>query len=427
MIRTTFTLGSVLAIGLMAVGYTRFVEIVMTASHFDERAAREASEAAPVIVLSLYFTYVVSLLTAIFQGLRNFLVPSVASAMGSAVGVLILLLTEETLGASAIAFGYLANVISVSTILWFILARDGRFLCFGWSRFDNATKVLKLVPPLLLNQLAAAIVMLYPNYAASALDGGDLTAIMYARRIFEILPVLIIVPAVTALGPMLSDLLANSTADKAESRLQQISAVLYAALVPVTVFILIYADDLMALAYGRGAYGAERVGFTADNLRLYMLGLIALGSNAVITRALVATQNVKVAYVSVAFSVTPAVFLPLFTEMGVSNIGRLGVASGYTAYLLLIHQPLGYWIWRKTYGQFSLRRQFTCIIRLGIISAVAAVTSFLVTYLCSASTIGHVLIAGLVFSCAYTAIHYFLATEEYMLLKTALRRNYVNA
>jgi putative peptidoglycan lipid II flippase len=426
MIRTTFTFGSSIAVCFIAIGHIYFVDIIIAASHFDERVVREARDISPVIVLGLYFTYVVSLLTVIFQGLRNFLIPSLASAIGAMIGLGILLISAEEFGASAIALGYLANMIAVATIMWVILARHGRVLFFGLSRFASMSKVLKLVPPVILNQLAAVIVILYPNYAASALDGGDLTAIMYARRIFEILPALIIIPIVTALAPMLSELLTNSRESIVEDRLQKISALLYSGLVPITAFVWLCADELMTIIYGRGAYNLERVAFTADNLRVYMLGLVALGSNAVITRALVASQNIKAAYISLLLAVAPALCVPLFTEMGVNYIGRLGVASGYLAYLLIVHQPLGYWIWKKNLGEFSMRRQLLSIGRPCIISFGAAAVAQFATRLINLSALEHVFFVSILFFGFYAVIHYLLATEEYALARSTLRRIFFN-
>lgn len=426
MIRTTFTMGSSITACFIIVGHVYFVDIVIATSHFDERVVREAKYLAPVIVLSIYFTYAASLLTVIFQGLRNFLVPSLVSVAGAIVGLGILLFTGEEIGASALAFGYLGNMIVVTTVMWVILALDGRLLYFGLSRFDSMGKVLQLLPPLLLNQLAAIIAILYPNYAASALDGGDLTAIMYARRIFEVLPGLIIIPIVTALAPMLSGLFANSRENLIENRLQEISALLYAGLVPITVFVLLGADELMTIIYGRGAFKFEQVGFTADNLRIYMLGLVALGSNSIITRTLVASQNVKVAYLSLLLAVAPALCIPFFTEIGVRFIGRLGVASGYLAYLLIVHQALGYWIWRKTLGEFSMRRQLLSIGKPCVISIGATVVTVLSTRIIRLPALEHVILSVILFFGAYAMIHHLLKTNEYTFIRKMLRRRQLN-
>lgn len=417
---SVFTVSSILLVLVMSVGYFGFVDGLVAISHFTRPDIEHVHVIAPILVISLYAAYVADLLGAVFRGYRNFLIPNIASAAGAAMGLGVYFLASDARGPVTITLAYLTVWFAQAVILWLALLRYKKVLWFRLNRFHSSGTVLRLIPPLLLNQVSMVIVLLYPNYVASGLEGGDLTALTYARRVFDLVPGLLILPIVTAMAPMLSDLVANGQGAVTGRRIHKVNSLLLASVLPLSVFVLFHADLVVAVTFGSKAYGEAHQALTADAMRWYFVGLVALASNAVVTRALVMTQSVRAAYVSLVFAIAPALGVPVLVKVGVDYMGSIGVAVGYTAYLVLVHQMLGYAVWRKTLGGFEIQTELLAIGRPILFSCLAGALSFAAGTLMNLPSVLQLLAIGAVYVACYIGLHAAAHTDEYGLVTNRL-------
>jgi putative peptidoglycan lipid II flippase len=420
MVCSIFTISSIILFFVMLIGYIGFIEGLITLSHFTRPAVEHIGGIGLIMILSLYMAYLADLLGTVFRGYRNFLIPNIANAAGTGTGLGVYFLASDAMGPVTIAMAYLTVWSVQALILWLALLRYRKILWFRLARFSNVGIVLRLIPPLLLNQVSAMIVLLYPNYVASGLEGGDLTALTYARRVFDLIPGLFILPLVTAMAPLLSDLVADMQGTAACRRIHQVNAILFSTVLPLTIFVVFYADLIVAVIFGSKAYTQFHQELTADAMRWYFVGLMAFASNAVITRALVMTQNVRIAYVSLVFAIAPAVGIPVLVKLGVNYLGSVGVAVGYTAYLVLVHQMLGYAVWRKTFGGFEIRTELLAIGRPILFSCIAGALSFTLCTLLSFPSPVQLLAVGILYVLCYVGLHAAAHTDEYEMVKSRI-------
>lgn len=410
---------------IMLLGCLGFVSGLSVISHFQPSDIARVRAIAPVLALALLACYTADLLTAIYRGYRNFLMPNIAMTAGSACGLGLYLFAGHILGPEAIAIVFCVSWVVQAIIMWLLLLRHKKILWFRLRRFENQSTIIKLVPPLLLNQLGAIVVMLFPNFVASGLEDGALTALTYARRLFDLVPALLILPIANALAPMLSDMIAKSSNAGAGVQVQKTSAFLLSCTIPISVFVLYHAQLLTIVLFGSRNYGATHQALTADAMRWFMLGLMTLATNAIITRAIMMTQNVRAAYVSLVLSIAATLGIPLCIKLAVAHMGSVGVAAGNTFYLVLVHQILGYLILAKMLGGFDIVGEAKAITKPALFASVAGAVSVLPVLLNGWPQIVQLLLSSAVFMGGYAAIHAASGSWEYRMIMEKIRSSRV--
>lgn len=422
MVCTFLTIASTLIGVLSILVYILFKNHIGTISKFEGIGEENIKILALIVSVTLFASYLADFLSTLFRGYRNYLIPNVAIILSSLIGLLSLILTTNILGAISIAFSFLVMQITQLIFLFGFFIQKKRIIEFHMRGIYDLTNTFKLIPPYLIGQVAAAIVVLFPNYLLTGFDGGALTAITYARRIFELVPALIVMPIISALTPNFNDIIRGEKKSEITKMLSDVSSVLYSILIPISIFILINSNEVVSISLGWKNYSLIEQNLTAEAMNWYFLALFVLGSNAVITKALAMTQNVRLAYTMLVFAVAPAVGVPLFTAVGMDIFGVTGVATGYAIYMLSIHFFIGYYFVGKIFNKFSLRNEAASMLRPFFYSLLAGgVASVVGDFFFIVPPLNLIIFACL-YLCCYVSLHIINDTYEFNLFKNKIMR-----
>ncbi|MFA5653421.1 MAG: lipid II flippase MurJ, partial [Desulfomonilia bacterium] len=101
--------------------------------------------------------------------------------------------------------------------------------------------------------------------------------------------------------------------------------------IPATIGIIALAEPIFAVLFMRGAFGPEDVAASAQALRMYALGLCAVGVSRVLTQTLYAMQQanrvVRTAWISLAVNVLlSAALMPFLKHAGIALASSISVA-----------------------------------------------------------------------------------------------------
>ena len=188
---------------------------------------------------------------------------------------------------------------------------------------------------------------------ASLLSTGSVAYLYYANRIVE-LPLGLFAFAVSnVMLPSLSA--AHARADHQALRAltgESLIAVLLFT-IPATIGIIALAEPIFAVLFMRGAFGPEDVTASAQALRMYALGLCAVGVSRVLTQTLYAMQQanrvVRTAWISLAVNaLLSAALMPFLKHAGIALASSISVAVQMVMlYRILTRQgitlPPGIW------------------------------------------------------------------------------------
>lgn len=160
--------------------------------------------------------------------------------------------------------------------LWLLLAVGGKLRLFAPFHFEPGALAAfsALALPLLGGDLIANANLLVDQSMATQLASGGVSTLRYAYRINDLPLQLIVIAISKAILPFLSD--QASAGDMAGMRrlFGQTLASLGLVVFPAMAFVLLFADDIVAVLLRRGAFDAEAARRTALTLRYYTAGLL---------------------------------------------------------------------------------------------------------------------------------------------------------
>jgi len=147
--------------------------------------------------------------------------------------------------------------------------------------------------------------------------------------------------------------------------------------VPITAISVAMSDDIVRLAYGRGAFGEDSVKITAGAFLFFVIGVLTFGLRDLLSRAFHAMQDTK----------TP--FRVTLVGLGLNTLldwvlGRLmginGLALG-TSLVGLMSMTVMFILYRRRMGQFGLRATAVDMAKIFSAGVLCAVVAFAINRL----------------------------------------------
>ncbi|HPW68885.1 MAG: murein biosynthesis integral membrane protein MurJ [Deltaproteobacteria bacterium] len=234
--------------------------------------------------------------------------------------------------ADAFAWGVILG--GIAQILLQAVPLRGMRVSLGFTRnffHPRLRQVLKLMGVAAVGASVYQLNVFIGTLLASLLSTGSVSYLYYANRIVE-LPLGLFAFAVSnVMLPSLSAAYARTDhqALRALTGESLIAVLLFT--IPATIGIIALAEPIFAVLFMRGAFGPEDVAASAQALRMYALGLCAVGVSRVLTQTLYAMQQanrvVRTAWISLAVNVLlSAALMPFLKHAGIALASSISVA-----------------------------------------------------------------------------------------------------
>jgi putative peptidoglycan lipid II flippase len=269
-------------LGLLTVAGEVFMPALMTvlAPGFE---ADPAKFALAVTLSRITFPYLVliclaALVSGVLNGMERFTAASASYILFNiiAIGCMLWLTPYVPTAGHALSWGVSASGVAQLALLLEAARRAGMPMRLPRPRLTPQMRVLlrRMAPGLVgagVTQLNLAVDVII----ASLLPAGTVSVLYYADRVQQ-LPLGVIGTAVgTALLPLLSRQVRAGEAAASIATLNR--AIEYAMFLtlPAAVALIVSAEPVMSVLFGRGAFDAEHVRLSAQSLAAYALGLPA--------------------------------------------------------------------------------------------------------------------------------------------------------
>lgn len=199
-----------------------------------------------------------------------------------------LTITQTFINAAIITFLAFGGGFGIDALIYGFLAGTalkvaGMIVCSGgmgiapWRSFTPDFTALReysrLAAPLLGSALIANSNILIDQSMSTSLPEGGVAILRYAYRVND-LPLQIIVMALSrAIFPFISEQAAagDMVGLRKVFRMSLVAIALIS--IPITCYVLVFAEEIVAVLLRRGAFGQEAASLTALTLRCYCLGL----------------------------------------------------------------------------------------------------------------------------------------------------------
>lgn len=239
-------------------------------------------------------------------------------------------------------------------------------------RAPGVREIGGLLPPLVLGQALLNVNTLVDRAVASTVGEGAVSAVFLGWRLVNLPEMLVVAALVAPLYPAMSAAAGAQDLDRLRELVHRGLAVSLTLLAPIAVVLLAAPQQVVTLAFGRGAFDEEAVRVTAVAVVCFLPGLLALACRQVLVSACYAVGDTRgpVAIGVVAMVVNVVGDLTLAPIFGVAGIVAATSAS------LLVAAVLTGWLAARRHALVPLRRTLPLLGR----TAAAAIGAGVLTW-----------------------------------------------
>ena len=258
---------------------------------------------------------------AIFQSLMNankrFIPGEMIGLNQSVITIALVFLFKDLLGAQVLCVAFFAYAIFNAFYLGLLSKRYWRLSPGNPFANENVKKLLKVIAPLLLGHSAIYINQQVNKILVSGMAPGTVTSLGYAA-VLSNLVLTFVVSFSSILFSYITSHLSNGKQKQAADLTKTTVTLMITALLPISILVIICAEDIVSIAFGRGAFGAESVRTAGLALAGYGFSFVPVVLKEVFSRFLYSYQNTR----------TPSL----------NSVIGIGVNIGLS---LLLYKPLG--------------------------------------------------------------------------------------
>jgi len=206
---------------------------------------------------------------------KHFIVPYTSNLILDICILVSIFILFGRLGIESLAYGWLiASVVLFiyNFVFAFIMVKPPSKIDFAWSW---GGKILKLMAAVSLIELASMSFPLVDRFiAARVLAEGQISALRYAANLISIPVIIFIVSFGTASFPWISDLSNESGVERLRKLYSESIGLIVFVMLAVSIGVAIFANDIVKIAFNRGAFDEMSIMLTSGPLAIYALGVV---------------------------------------------------------------------------------------------------------------------------------------------------------
>lgn len=319
--------------GALVAGVLAGPIVAALAPGFDAQTAAVAVRLTRVLLVAGVFVALTDLCAAAAQAHGRFALSGLQGVPFNLVMIVAAAGFGTAFGVEALAVGFVVGSAARFALQLPSLRGTGLPLRPRWSvRDPGVAAALVLLPPLLLTAVTTNVNTLVDRAVGSSQGVGVITALSFGWRIVMVVDALLVVTVAAALYPAFSRADAGERRGELRRLLGGALRVMTVGLAPVVVLLVLAAEPIVRVVYGRGAFDAAAAQLTSTAVAWYAGSALALAWRVIMTRALLAVGVGRTTVVSALISMVVNVAGDL--TLGV-RYGVAGLAASTTASLLV--------------------------------------------------------------------------------------------
>lgn len=271
---------------------------------------------------------------AIFHALldanKRFLPGSCSSLIQSLAVIAAVLLFRSLLGTDALALGFWLYAVCNALFLWVCARRHMGAASGNPFRNPAVGQLMRMSLPLLLGYSVVYVNQMVDKMLASGLETGSVTALSYGAVLSNLVGTFIASFCSILFSYITTKIAAGEHRGAAALALRTLT-LLVAAFLPVSILTVLCAKDIVTIAFGRGAFGADSVAITARALMGYGLMFVPLAFRELFSRFQYSYQDTRRPMVNSTIGIVINIALsialcPRFGVLGISFATSVSVA-----------------------------------------------------------------------------------------------------
>ena len=260
----TLIAGALAAVMLAAAPW---IARILAPTYDPEQSARLAAYLRLYAPVLLCFVWI-AVFQALLEGNKRFLPGQLESVNQSVLIMLCIAVLRPVLGVGTLVAGFFACMVW-NTVFLGVLSRPYWRLTRG-NPFANplVRELLRMIGPLLLGYSMIYVNEQVDKILVSGLEAGSVTALQYSAVLSNLVGTFI-VSFSSILFTYITTRIARGDQQGAANLVLRAAGLMLLLFLPVSILTVLCAEDIVTVAFGRGAFGADSVRIAASALMGY--------------------------------------------------------------------------------------------------------------------------------------------------------------
>ena len=374
-----------------------------------------------ITLIGIYFSAITYIFTGFLQIKENYIIPALIGFPMNLIIIFSIFISSKT-NVIYLAIGSVLATASQLVLLWPFIVKKGykHRLTFN-LRDENIKNMAYLAIPAIIGVSVNQINVLVDKTIASQLAVGGISALNYANRLNGFVQGLFVTTIATVLYPTISQMAAQKNMKELKKSVSEAINIINLLVIPTTIGAMVFAEPVVKLLFGRGAFDAKSAAMTSYALFFYSAGMIGVGLREVLSRVFYSLKETKIPMFNAGIAMVMNIILNVLLSR-VMGIGGLALATSISAVFCTILLFINL---RKKIGPFGLKQigiSFLKILFASIIMGGVAKLSFdyLADHLFSQNV--SLLLAIGIGAFLYFAIIYFMGIEDVNIIINSIKR-----
>ncbi len=380
------------------------------ASGFKGETLKLAVDFTKISIFGICFSGLIYIFTGYLQMKDNFVIPAIMGVPLNIIVIIFIVLSTKT-NIILLSIGYVIGAAFQILFLIPFAYKKGykyRFILDKNDEYLKQTFYLSL--PVIIGVSVNQINVLVDRTIASRIAAGGISALTYANRLNLFIQSIFVLSISTALYPMISKMAAENNIYGLKESVSGAINSISLLVIPATIGAMLFAEPVVKLLFGRGAFDPEAISLTSNALFYYSIGMLGFGLREIISRSFYSLQDTKTPMINAAIAMVMNIVLNLILSRYM-GIGGLALATSISAIFCTILLFISF---RKKIGPFGMKNiiiSSTKILCASLIMGVIAKMSYdmLLKYISDNLSLIAAIIIGAV---VYFVIIYFMEIDE---------------
>lgn len=268
--------------------------VKLLAGGFDEKTFALTVELIRITFPMIIFTAIAFSFVGFLQSYKEFKIPAMISGISNIVIILFLIFFKDRFGihgvAACMTFAWLLQVLIQ---LPFAKKYGYKFKLNANFKDENIKKVFFLAIPIIISTAVLPINNLVATRIASGIDDTAVATLEYSYKLFLVISGVFTYAIGNIIFPDLACASNQNNDTEYVSLIHKSIKIMSFLLIPLTVGIAIFRQDIIATIYQRGEFTETSTLSTAGALLFYSLGILGSGFVEVLNKSFYARQDTK--------------------------------------------------------------------------------------------------------------------------------------
>jgi putative peptidoglycan lipid II flippase len=285
------------------------------------------------LVLSMWLTGVLNVNGQFYRA-------ALASLLNNVLFVFLAFSLYPFFGVLSYAWGAVVSALAMFVWLAYDARKDVSFrLRFSHETAEYMRRMIKIGVPILLGGATLQFYFLIHRIFASQLEAGYVAALNYASKLVQLPQTILMTSITTVIYPLLAKKVAERADDEIARIFRQGMKQLLLLIVPISMFVYIYAQEIVSIIFEYGAFTEKSTEMTAQMLKIFVIGMFAHAANVFVTRFFYAKERsllpVLSGFISV-FVINVALIAVFIEPFGAAAIAWATTISSYLQLFVLL-------------------------------------------------------------------------------------------